>query len=76
MPEQSLVPQIDALKAAGCSEIFEDCVSGAKTDRPGLNEALDHQSLGDRNDVWSDAEDILNDLKDQSRGCQNQGNRF
>ena len=50
--DQSLAPQIDALKAAGCGEIFEDCVSGAKTDRPGLNEALDHLRSGDMLIVW------------------------
>jgi len=50
--DQSLAPQIDALKAAGCGEIFEDCVSGAKTDRPGLNEALDHLRTGDTLIVW------------------------
>lgn len=50
--EQSLAPQIDALKAAGCGEIFEDCVSGTKTDRPGLNEALDHLRSGDTLIVW------------------------
>ena len=50
--DQSLAPQIDALKAAGCREIFEDCVSGAKTDRPGLNEALDHLRSGDTLIVW------------------------
>ncbi len=49
---QSLAPQIDALKAAGCREIFEDCVSGAKTDRPGLNEALDYLRSGDTLIVW------------------------
>ena len=52
MADQSLAPQIDALKAAGCVEIFEDCVSGAKTDRPGLNEALDHLRSGDTLIVW------------------------
>ena len=50
--EQSLAPQIDALKAAGCDEIFEDCVSGAKMDRPGLNEALYHLRSGDTLVVW------------------------
>jgi DNA invertase Pin-like site-specific DNA recombinase len=50
--DQSLAPQVDALKAAGCAEIFEDCVSGAKTDRPGLNEALDHLRSGDTLIVW------------------------
>lgn len=50
--DQSLAPQIDALKAAGCGEIFEDCVSGAKTDRPGLNQTLDHLRSGDTLIVW------------------------
>lgn len=50
--EQSLAPQIDALKAAGCDEIFEDCVSGAKVDRPGLNQALYHLRSGDTLVVW------------------------
>jgi DNA invertase Pin-like site-specific DNA recombinase len=50
--DQSLAPQIDALEAAGCGEIFEDCVSGAKMDRPGLNEALDHLRSGDTLIVW------------------------
>ncbi len=50
--EQSLAPQLDALKAAGCGKVFEDCVSGAKTDRPGLNEALDYLRSGDTLIVW------------------------
>ena len=50
--EHSPTPQVDALKAAGCGEIFEDCVSGARTDRPGLNEALDHLRSGDTLIVW------------------------
>ncbi len=50
--EQSLAPQIDALKAASCGEVFKDFVSGAKTDRPGLDEALDHLRSGDTLSVW------------------------
>ncbi len=41
--DQSLNIQSDALKAAGCEKIFADHgVSGAKTERPGLNKALEH----------------------------------
>jgi DNA invertase Pin-like site-specific DNA recombinase len=32
--------QLDALHDAGCDRIFEDRASGAKTDRPGLAQAL------------------------------------
>jgi DNA invertase Pin-like site-specific DNA recombinase len=38
--EQNLSPQIDALRQAGCEKIFKDRASGAKTDRPGLREAI------------------------------------
>ena len=50
--DQSLAPQIDALRLAGCGEIFEDCVSGAKTDRLGLNQVLAHLRFGDTLIVW------------------------
>ena len=50
--DQSLAPQIDALNATGCETIFEDCVSGAKTERPGLNNALDYLRSGDTLVVW------------------------
>lgn len=49
---QSLEPQTDALRAAGCETVFEDHVSGAKTERPGLNEAMDFLRSGDTLVVW------------------------
>lgn len=45
--EQSLTPQNDRLKKAGCEKIFSDVVSGAKADRPGLEEALEYLREGD-----------------------------
>jgi DNA invertase Pin-like site-specific DNA recombinase len=45
--EQTLDAQRDALKAAGCSQIFTDVVSGATTTRTGLDAALGALSPGD-----------------------------
>ena len=49
---QSLDLQINALKAAGCDRIFTDIVSGAKTARPGLNDAEMILREGDALVVW------------------------
>src|SRR4051812_27186673 len=50
--DQSLDLQTDALKQAGCEEIFTDEMSGAKSDRPGLNKALAYMRAGDTLIVW------------------------
>lgn len=50
--EQDLALQTDALKGAGCDQIFDDIVSGATTQRPGLTEALSHVRKGDTLVVW------------------------
>lgn len=50
--DQTLNLQLDALKGAGCERTFTDTVSGAKTDRPGLTEALDFVRPGDTLVVW------------------------
>jgi DNA invertase Pin-like site-specific DNA recombinase len=50
--EQDASLQIDALKEAGCVKIFRDKVSGAKSDRPGLQEALEYLREGDSLVVW------------------------
>jgi len=39
--EQNLDLQKDALEEAGCEQIFTDQVSGAKSERPGLEKAID-----------------------------------
>jgi DNA invertase Pin-like site-specific DNA recombinase len=44
---QTLDPQLDKLKAAGCDKIFTDVASGAKSDRPGLLEAIKYAREGD-----------------------------
>ena len=50
--EQKLEPQVDAPKAAGCETVFEDVISGANAERPGLNEALAFLRKGDTLVVW------------------------
>jgi len=50
--EQDAALQTDALTAAGCSRIFDDKVSGAKSDRPGLSAALAYLREGDVLVVW------------------------
>ena len=50
--DQNLEPQVDALKSAGCETVFEDVISGAKAERPGLNDALDFLRRGDTLVVW------------------------
>lgn len=50
--EQNPDLQIAALKAAGCAKIFSDAQSGAKSDRPGLAEAMAYLRAGDTLVVW------------------------
>lgn len=39
--------QEDALKNAGCEEIYTDVISGVKSQRPGLDQALSYAREGD-----------------------------
>jgi DNA invertase Pin-like site-specific DNA recombinase len=50
--DQTLALQQDALNAAGCEKVFTDTISGAKTERPGLAQALDQLRKGDTLVVW------------------------
>jgi len=50
--DQSLSLQEDALRAAGCGKIFTDVASGARTDRPGLEDLLNYVRPGDMLVVW------------------------
>ncbi len=43
----SLEAQREALQAAGCARVYSDTISGAKSARPGLSEALDYLRTGD-----------------------------
>ena len=50
--EQHLHLQQDALSAAGCLKIYTDTISGAKSERKGLTEALEYIRIGDTLVVW------------------------
>ncbi|MDC0763510.1 recombinase family protein [Brevibacillus sp. AG] len=45
--DQNLDSQIDALKVAGCDEIYQEKMSGKRDDRPELNRLLDKLREGD-----------------------------
>jgi DNA invertase Pin-like site-specific DNA recombinase len=50
--EQTLDLQQDALRQAGCEQVFTDHISSAKSERPGLNQALEFVRSGDILVVW------------------------
>lgn len=50
--EQNLELQIDALENVGCAKIFSDKISGIKTERHGLDNALSHLRPGDTFVIW------------------------
>src|SRR3954447_8032608 len=50
--DQTLDLQRDALTKAGCSKIFTDTASGAKSEREGLTEAITYVRAGDTLVVW------------------------
>lgn len=50
--DQKLDLQMDALKAAGCEQIYSDVASGAKEDRPELAQAIAFLRKGDTLVCW------------------------
>jgi DNA invertase Pin-like site-specific DNA recombinase len=50
--DQTLNLQQDALQQASCNKIFTDTASGAKTERKGLEEALNYVRKGDTFVAW------------------------
>jgi DNA invertase Pin-like site-specific DNA recombinase len=50
--DQTLNLQKDALEKIGCTEIFTDIISGATTERQGLDAALSYVREGDTLVVW------------------------
>jgi len=50
--DQNLDLQMDALNKIECDKIFTDKMSGARSDRPGLDEAMKFMRKGDTLIVW------------------------
>jgi len=50
--EQSLDLQVDALRDAGCEQVFQEVASGAKTARPALDDLLSRLRAGDVLVIW------------------------
>lgn len=50
--DQSVYMQRQALKQAGCEKVFSDTASGARADRAGLDNAMNHLRAGDTLVVW------------------------
>lgn len=74
---QSLDLQLDALEAAGCTKVFRDVMSGSRSDRPELEQALDYLRPGDKFVVWrldrlgrsvKHLIEVVNDLQERGVG--------
>jgi DNA invertase Pin-like site-specific DNA recombinase len=76
--EQTLDLQKDALQKAGCDRIFTDTASGAKSERAGLEEAINYVRAGDTLVVWrlDRLGRSLNHLIETITGLNNRGIGF
>jgi DNA invertase Pin-like site-specific DNA recombinase len=50
--DQHLALQLDALRQAGCRQVYEEVMSGARAERPVLRQALAHLREGDVLLIW------------------------
>jgi Resolvase, N terminal domain len=50
--DQHVALQRDALRKAGCRQLYEEVISGARADRPVLQQALAHLRQGDVLMIW------------------------
>ncbi len=66
--DQTLDLQTDALKQTGCEKIFTDTMSGAKAERPGLQDAMHHLRARDTLVVWRLDRLTITDLSEQEIG--------
>jgi len=77
--QQDTKLQIDALQDAGCEKIYEEKLSGGRTDRPELNQCLKAMNPNDILVVWKldrlgrslqHLIEIVNKLEQESKGFQ------
>ena len=77
--DQHLELQIDALTKAGCEKIYQDIASGARTERPALNEMINNLRPGDVLVIWkldrlgrslNHLIGLVNDLMEKKIGLQ------
>lgn len=73
--ESSLRSQEAALTAAGCSKIFRDRISGARSDRPGLTDALGYLRDGEDTLVVPRLDRLGRSLPDALRTVQTLADR-
>ena len=50
--DQHLALQLDTLRKAGCRQVYEEVISGARAERPVLQQALAHLREGDVLMIW------------------------
>jgi len=50
--DQHVALQLDALRKAGCRQVYEEVISGARAERPVLQQALAHLRAGDVLMIW------------------------
>ena len=76
--DQNLDLQVDALIKAGCQKIFDDKISGSRSERAGLAKALEMLRDGDTLVVWKldRLGRSVNNLVDLVGDLQNQGIQF
>jgi DNA invertase Pin-like site-specific DNA recombinase len=76
--DQHLELQRDALEKAGCEKFFSDIASGTKTERDGLEQALEFVRPGDTLVVWKldRLGRSLKDLIEKINGLQARGIGF
>ena len=61
--DQDLSLQLDALQDAGCTEIYQEKITGAKRERPELQKMMDHLREGDVIVIWK-LDRLARSLKD------------